>query len=88
MLDNIFFKKPKIKTISEEGLCAVDMHAHSEYSDSFTKVKWMLKKAGKRGFGIAIADHNEIKGSLKALLQKDVLIIPAIEVSSLKTSSE
>ena len=61
MLDNIFFKRPKIKAILEQGLCAVDMHAHSEYSDSITRIRWILKKAKKKGFGIAISERIERK---------------------------
>lgn len=84
MLEKITFKKPDFKKISEDGFFAVDMHLHSEYSDSRTKVKNIIKKAAKKNFGIAIADHNEIKGSLKAMEQEDVLVIPAIEVTVLE----
>ncbi|NQV09043.1 PHP domain-containing protein [Candidatus Woesearchaeota archaeon] len=84
MLDKITFKRPRFKNISEEGYTAVDMHLHSEYSDSRTKVKNILRKAEKKGFGVSIADHNEIRGSLKALEQKEVLVIPGIEVTSLE----
>lgn len=83
MLNKVIFRKPKFKKIKEENFCAIDMHVHSEYSDSRTKVKNLLKKANKKGFGIAIADHNEIRGSLKALEQKEVVVIPAIEITSL-----
>jgi len=82
MLHKVQFKRPNLKEILKNGLCAVDMHSHSQYSDSISKVKWILKKAKRLGIGVAITDHNEIEGSLEALQQKTILVIPGIEVSS------
>jgi predicted metal-dependent phosphoesterase TrpH len=46
-----------------------DLHIHSKYSyDSFLKPDKIIKIAKKRSLkGIAITDHNTIKGGLKAL---------------------
>ena len=46
-----------------------DMHVHSKYSsDGMMEVKDILRIAKKRGLdGVAITDHNTIKGGLKAL---------------------
>jgi len=84
MLNKIEFKKPNFKRISEQGYYAVDMHIHSNYSDSTSKIKNIIRKATKRNFGIAITDHNEIKGSLKAMESEEVLVIPGIEISALE----
>lgn len=64
----------------------IDMHIHSIYSpDGRVRVEDILRIARKKGLdGIAITDHNEIKGALKA---KKLGIIPVIvgeEVSTLR----
>ena len=71
-----------------------DFHIHSRYSrDSETPLKDILRAAKSKGLsGIAICDHDEVKGGLKALeLVKenpkkygDLLIIPGTEVSTSK----
>jgi predicted metal-dependent phosphoesterase TrpH len=51
-----------------------DMHVHSKYSrDSMMEVAEILKAAKKAGLdGVAVTDHNTIKGGLEALaLSKD-----------------
>ncbi|MCD6275554.1 MAG: PHP domain-containing protein [Thermoplasmata archaeon] len=62
----------------------VDMHIHSIYSsDGTMEIKEILKLAKKIGLGaIAITDHNEIKGALKAREMKILPVIRGIEVSS------
>jgi predicted metal-dependent phosphoesterase TrpH len=63
-------------------MTAVDMHFHSIYSDSYTKIDRILSSAAKLGIGIAITDHNEIKGAIEACKKSDdVLVIPGIEVA-------
>jgi len=65
------------------------MHTHSNYSDSYTPISKIIKKAVKRGFGISITDHNEIGGVLEAFkLKKEnklsILIIPGIELNTIE----
>lgn len=66
----------------------IDIHVHSSYSnDSSASPKEILAHAKKIGLdGIAITDHNEIRGSLKLYEEnksiKDFAIIPGMEVSS------
>lgn len=79
---DVFFDKPNIKALKDEGLTSVDMHVHSQYSDTFTRVNNIIKKAQKKGTGIAITDHNEIKGALELCKNKKLLTIPGIEVTS------
>lgn len=65
-----------------------DLHVHSEYSQDATgEVKELIKLAKKLGLsGLALTDHNEIKGSLKALEYvaslENFTVIPGVEVSS------
>ena len=50
--------------------------------DAFTSIPALLARAKSAGIGLAITDHNTIAGSLCAQKQTDVLIIPAIEVTT------
>jgi predicted metal-dependent phosphoesterase TrpH len=66
----------------------IDIHIHSSHSnDGVCSPREILKYAKKIQLdGIAIADHNEIKGSLKLSRdfknEKDFVVIPAVEVST------
>lgn len=62
-----------------------DFHIHSYYSDGVNSPREIVEQAKKIGLsGIAITDHNEIKGALEALKFQDdrLMIIPGIEISS------
>jgi len=62
-----------------------DIHIHSNYSDGANSVGEIVKHAKKIGLdGIAITDHNEIEGSLRAMEfdSAELGVIPGIEVSS------
>jgi predicted metal-dependent phosphoesterase TrpH len=66
----------------------LDIHIHSSYSnDGTASPTEILKHAKKKNLdGIAITDHNEIKGSLKLWEgnkgHSDFLVIPGMEVST------
>jgi predicted metal-dependent phosphoesterase TrpH len=66
----------------------VDIHIHSSYStDGTVAPEEILKHAKNIGLhGIAITDHNDIKGSVKLWKEnrnlKDFIVIPGMEVSS------
>ena len=62
------------------GFSSVDMHCHSRYSDSFTTLKNMIKKAEKERFGFALTDHNTVLGC--KIKSKEILLIPGMEFSS------
>ena len=80
----IGFCRPDTISIHKEGKLPVDMHLHSQHSDAPTSVATLLKLAKRKGIGLALTDHNEISGSLKALREapSSVPIIPGIEVSA------
>ncbi len=77
----ILFERPKLLELKREFMC-FDMHTHSNYSDGLNKVPYILKCVKKMGIGISLTDHNTIYGSLEALKQKDIPIIPGMEVNS------
>ncbi len=62
----------------------IDLHVHTCYShDSSITLKQVVAFAKKRGLdGVAITDHNTVKGALK-LKTRDILVVPGIEVSTL-----
>jgi len=67
----------------------IDMHVHSIYSlDGRDTIEDIIKQAKKIGLdGIAITDHNEIKGALKAYdiaKKMNFKVIRGIEISSSK----
>lgn len=61
----------------------IDFHVHTCYSfDSSITLKQVVSCAKKKGLdGVAITDHNTVKGALK-LKTKDIIVIPGIEVST------
>jgi predicted metal-dependent phosphoesterase TrpH len=79
--NRIVFAKPNLKTLSVNNT-VVDMHFHSRYSDGLNPVDKIAQKAKRLGIGLAITDHNEIKGAVELNKHKDILTIPGIEVTS------
>lgn len=78
----IEFKRPKHKDLVKQGFMLVDMHHHTTYSDGIRKVESIAKKAKKKGIGVAITDHNEIRGAIEISKYKDVFSIPGIETTT------
>ncbi len=63
----------------------LDIHIHSCYSDGVNTPKEIVKQAKKIGLdGIAITDHDEIKGSIAASKYNsgDFIVIPGVEISA------
>jgi predicted metal-dependent phosphoesterase TrpH len=64
----------------------LDLHVHSKYSEDGTgSPKDIIKSIKKKGLhGVAITDHNTIKGSIESLklAQKNFIVIPGIEIST------
>jgi predicted metal-dependent phosphoesterase TrpH len=64
----------------------LDLHIHSQYSEDATgSPEEIMKLVQKKGLqGMAITDHNSIKGSLEALKlrSKNFVIVPGLEIST------
>jgi predicted metal-dependent phosphoesterase TrpH len=80
----IRFDHPDPLAIRESGYTPADLHVHSSYSDSPTPVRALLARAESLGIGLAITDHNEVRGVAEALAQRrpQALVIPGMEVST------
>ena len=71
-----------LKVLGDDRLKFVDMHHHSSVSDGTTPPQVLAKIFAKRGIGLCIADHNQVKGSVYLSKHKEVFSIPSIEVTS------
>jgi PHP family Zn ribbon phosphoesterase len=60
----------------------VDLHFHSRYSDGSNTVQQIVDRARELRIGIAITDHNEIRGAVELDGYSDILSIPGIEITS------
>ncbi|MFH1682975.1 MAG: PHP domain-containing protein [Candidatus Woesearchaeota archaeon] len=87
-MSQAFFQKPLIKgpllqLVSKVGYRGADMHFHTQYSmDGVSRIESVLEKCKKNGIGVAITDHNEIKGAVRAVKEgQGLLIIPGIELT-------
>jgi len=61
-----------------------DLHYHSNYSDGFSSIKKIENKCLKNNAGLALTDHNEIRGSIKLLERGNIPIILGMEVGSIE----
>jgi predicted metal-dependent phosphoesterase TrpH len=80
-LNRIRFEKPNLEMLSKTHT-AVDLHFHTRFSDGINKVKTVAKRAMELGIGIAVTDHNEIKGAIAIYDYKELLTVPGIEITS------
>lgn len=61
---------------------AMDPHMHTDFSDGQMSVRQIMESARQRSLGVAICDHNEIRGSIALWQTGQVVTIPAIEIGS------
>lgn len=81
--DRVTFQRPRWKELRDDGITAVDMHFHTNHSDSYTEVRTAMKLAVSRGIGFAVTDHNLVAGAEEAFrIKGDVMVIPGIEISA------
>lgn len=83
--DRVLFERPDLKEINQK-FTAVDLHFHSHYSDGLNHVDKIACRARKLGIGVAITDHNDIRGALEIDQYRDILSIPGIELTAAEGS--
>ena len=81
----IQFKKPDLEALTRHHT-VVDMHFHTRHSDGHNTVNDIILHADPLGIGLAITDHNTIRGAVAFAERSDILCIPGIEVTSLEGS--
>lgn len=69
-----------ISKLRKEGLF-FDMHFHTMYSDGSANIDTVARICKKNNIGVAITDHNEIRGAVLATAE-DISLIPGIEIRS------
>ena len=77
----IRFEQPDLDELIKQ-YTVVDLHFHSKYSDGNNAISSIAKRALELGIGIAITDHNEIKGAVEIDRYRELLSIPGIEITS------
>jgi predicted metal-dependent phosphoesterase TrpH len=80
-INRVLIEKPDLPVLTKNHT-VVDLHFHSSYSDGKNSVMEIAKRARKLGIGIAITDHNDIRGAVEINRMKGVFSIPGIEVTS------
>ena len=60
----------------------VDTHVHTHYSDGIAGVPRIERFCRNHGFGVAITDHNEIRGATSIFERERLPVIPGIEVGT------
>ena len=79
--NKIAFEEPGLDQLGL-GNTVIDMHVHTRYSDGLNSAHAIAKKAAMLGIGIAVTDHNEIRGAIEIDKDSSVLSIPGIELTS------
>jgi len=70
----------------KNSLLKIDLHVHTCYSeDATTTLKEVVYYAKKKGLdGVAVTDHETLKGALKLAERRQLTIIPGLEVETLR----
>ena len=71
--------KPELMVLNE---LLVDTHIHTHYSDGIASVARIERFCRDREYGVAVTDHNEIRGATSIYERERVPVIPAIEVGT------
>jgi predicted metal-dependent phosphoesterase TrpH len=66
----------------ERAELLVDTHVHTRYSDGTAGIPRIERHCRDRGLGLAVTDHNEIRGAVHLFEREQVPAIPGIEVGT------
>jgi predicted metal-dependent phosphoesterase TrpH len=79
--NRIQFEKPDLQKLNKK-YTVVDLHFHTLYSDGKNSIDEVAAYAEMMGIGVAITDHNDIRGAVEVNDYKNILSIPGVEVTS------
>ena len=77
----ILFERPNLDKLTQL-YTVVDPHFHTYYSDGYNSIAAIAQRARELNIGIAVTDHNEIRGAVELDRYKSFLNIPGIEITS------
>jgi len=80
-INRVLIEKPNLPELTNTHT-VVDLHFHSHHSDGSNSVREIAKRAKQLGIGVAVTDHNAIRGAVELSRIRGVLSIPGIEVTS------
>jgi predicted metal-dependent phosphoesterase TrpH len=83
--NRVQFDRPDLAQLNQANT-VVDLHFHSHFSDGLNSISKIAQRARRLGIGIAITDHNEIRGAMELDLHEDIFSIPGIEITSAEGS--
>ena len=83
--NRVQFKRPELDNLTQSHT-VVDLHFHSIYSDGLNRIEKIADHALKLNIGVAITDHNDIRGAMEMDLREDLLNIPGIELTAAEGS--
>jgi hypothetical protein len=67
---------------SERTELLVDTHVHTRYSDGIAGIPRIERHCRNRNLGVAVTDHNEIRGAIELYERDRVPVLPGIEVGT------
>src|SRR5689334_19305089 len=73
---------PMQSATSEQTELLVDTHVHTRYSDGIAGVPRIERHCRNRNLGVAVTDHNEIRGAIELYERDRAPVIPGIEVGT------
>lgn len=79
--NRVQFETPNLRQLTHDHT-VFDLHFHSAYSDGLSSIEKITQRTRELGIGIAITDHNDIRGAIEIEQYPDILSIPGIEVTS------
>ncbi len=80
-MNRIQFEKPDLEELLKK-YTVVDLHVHSCFSDGKNSIREIAGRARELGIGVAVTDHNEIRGAVEIDAYRDILTIPGIEITA------